>query len=733
MSFPPPPGAHFLQNLSAMASMMNPAQYQMTPMGGIIPMTVGVHNPQFQALQASMGITVPTGVTTISAPPVRKLTVDSTSMLGTNSALQQNLTNDAQNQQNKKKSPSGPTITVFVGNITERASDMLIRQLLSKCGTVNNWKRVQGANGKLQAFGFCEYSDAESAMRAIRLLHEFEIADKKLVVKVDAKTKEKLDEYVRTRDTDSNSVDNSELVDEETKKEDELIATQLTGILREHEIELSRSPDPSRDRSRRVENKRPGDPAKPENLADIEMEEEKRSLIHREIYKFRDTYKKSVEDRRDNRRQRNRERTPVKDRTSRKERDRYDGRDRLDDRNNSNDRVIEDEEEAYERRRMERKLREKEASYQERLRNWEAREMRKAKEYEKERLKQEAKREEEAKEVKRLKQFLEDYDDDRDDNKFYKGSAFNRRLRERQKEKEDDERDARQEKRELEELRRKLTEEGHPDPDSEAKKRLNSSDMERERDKIVNAKIKELMSEARAKAGKPCEEEEVSLSGLSDGTPLEEIHVKSFTFTGMKIGHSSSSHSQNVSTISPAEHSNLASGDKRKKLSVQDVFNSNDDDDALAGGKRRKLPSLIDDNTDSNQSVLSNTQKGMGDNPKSLSSEEKRKQIKSLIEKIPTSKDELFTYSIDWSVVDNTLMEKRIRPWINKKITEYIGEEEQQLLDFICTKLQARSSAQSILDDVAMVLDEEAEVFVVKMWRLLIYEVEAKKLGLGKQ
>lgn len=77
-------------------------------------------------------------------------------------------------------------------------------------------------------------------------------------------------------------------------------------------------------------------------------------------------------------------------------------------------------------------------------------------------------------------------------------------------------------------------------------------------------------------------------------------------------------------------------------------------------------------------------------------------------------------------------MEKRIRPWINKKITEYIGEEEQALLDFICTKLQAHSSATSILDDVAMVLDEEAEVFVVKMWRLLIYEIEAKKLGLAK-
>lgn len=38
----------------------------------------------------------------------------------------------------------------------------------------------------------------------------------------------------------------------------------------------------------------------------------------------------------------------------------------------------------------------------------------------------------------------------------------------------------------------------------------------------------------------------------------------------------------------------------------------------------------------------------------------------------------------------------------------------------------------SLLFFLFQVLDEEAEVFVVKMWRLLIYETEAKKLGLVK-
>ncbi len=107
--------------------------------------------------------------------------------------------------------------------------------------------------------------------------------------------------------------------------------------------------------------------------------------------------------------------------------------------------------------------------------------------------------------------------------------------------------------------------------------------------------------------------------------------------------------------------------------------------------------------------------------------DDKKKHIKSLIEKIPTDKTALFEYSIDWDLVDNQLMEKRIRPWINKKIAEYIGEPEPSLTDFICSKVLAGSAPKAILDDVQMVLDDEAEVFVVKMWRLLIYEIENKK------
>lgn len=114
------------------------------------------------------------------------------------------------------------------------------------------------------------------------------------------------------------------------------------------------------------------------------------------------------------------------------------------------------------------------------------------------------------------------------------------------------------------------------------------------------------------------------------------------------------------------------------------------------------------------------------------SAEERKKQVKRLVESIPTDRDELFNYPIDWSQLDPSLMEKRIRPWINKKIVEYIGEEEQSLNDFICTKIDQRQRPERLLEEVKVILEDEAELFVKKMWRLIVYETESKRCGLSK-
>lgn len=86
------------------------------------------------------------------------------------------------------------------------------------------------------------------------------------------------------------------------------------------------------------------------------------------------------------------------------------------------------------------------------------------------------------------------------------------------------------------------------------------------------------------------------------------------------------------------------------------------------------------------------------------------------------------------------MMEKRIAPWIKKKIVEYIGEEEPTLVDFICNKvgiifshyvfvdllrlilrqqLACHIAPQSILSDISMVGVSSVHK-VISLWYLLL-------------
>ena len=87
--------------------------------------------------------------------------------------------------------------------------------------------------------------------------------------------------------------------------------------------------------------------------------------------------------------------------------------------------------------------------------------------------------------------------------------------------------------------------------------------------------------------------------------------------------------------------------------------------------------------------------------------EDKIEDIRKRIEKIP--KPALFDYKIEWDLLDNELMENRIRPWISKKITGFIGEPEPELTDYICSKVLEGSAPQTIVEDVQVVLDEDAQ------------------------
>ncbi|XP_068906585.1 RNA-binding protein 25-like [Tenebrio molitor] len=181
------------------------------------------------------------------------------------------------------KQMQGPAVTVFVGNITERAPDAMIRQILAACGHVISWKKVK-------AFGFCELAGPDAGLRAVRLLHDLMVGDKRLVAKVDAKTKTVFDEYKaerRKKEKGSSPLQDEpeeDVLDEETQALDAVAVERIKQIINEYQDEMNnfelKKEEEVIEKCHKV-------------LEEADVEEEKGDLITREIGKFREIMKVS--------------------------------------------------------------------------------------------------------------------------------------------------------------------------------------------------------------------------------------------------------------------------------------------------------------------------------------------------------------------------------------------------------------------------------------------------------
>ena len=70
-----------------------------------------------------------------------------------------------------------------------------------------------------------------------------------------------------------------------------------------------------------------------------------------------------------------------------------------------------------------------------------------------------------------------------------------------------------------------------------------------------------------------------------------------------------------------------------------------------------------------------------------ISKEDQQKmmlKIKDLYKQLPSKKEDLFEYQLDWaSLFDFEIITKICRPWIAKKIKEYMGVEEPMMINII--------------------------------------------------
>ncbi len=96
--------------------------------------------------------------------------------------------------------------------------------------------------------------------------------------------------------------------------------------------------------------------------------------------------------------------------------------------------------------------------------------------------------------------------------------------------------------------------------------------------------------------------------------------------------------------------------------------------------------------------------------------------MKKILDLVPTEKDALLSFRINWTLLDqDKVISTHLKPWVVKKIVEYLGEEEASLTDFIVTKLHAHCTPAELLEELTMVLDADSESFVLKLWKILVF------------
>ncbi|KRZ83520.1 JNK1/MAPK8-associated membrane protein [Trichinella sp. T8] len=637
-----------------------------------------------------------------------------------------------------------PVTTVFVGNINEQATNEMIKAMLVKCGNIISWKRIQGPNGKFQAFGFCEYDHPDSTLRALRLLHDWPLGDKKLVLKCDEKNKSMLIDFINKRRSLYNKpplkMEGDQLpADDEIRKEDEMFRKALKSLVKEMAPELfegtSKSHVP----------KSPTLTGKGGNLDIESLDRDRKEYIAKEIIQFREAHKDdkearlkgksaSVDVNEKNERFTERPSSPLEaDRRASTKFERSCATDSADAkageargrrrgstpetgsrrrRSPSADRLLETSEDAREREKLERKAREKEKNYLERLEKLEAREKRKAKERLKQAEKEKRRKKEQLADIKIMQEFLEDYIDEEGDLEFYQGKSLLLRKDAITDEMEWDALDRLREAEEIALIRRKLIEENSSKDSNETKIMVeelpvNPVKLEEQQRTVSESET----DKAADNNDNNADEVDSAVPKVKKETvliptvflPAQAENSQPIGFAGLKLGSVSTS----TNTAAP--------------IPLQQMFNEPDEEFSVVKTSSRKLVPL--EYTEEEKRALE-----MPNMHTQMSTEERKKYVKSLIDKIPSSKEELFKYEIHWEYVDQLLIDRRIKPWISKKIIEYIGEEEASLVDFISEKVLERSTPQGLLDDISMVLDEEAGVFVAKLWRLLIYEIEAKRV-----
>ncbi|KAK5660575.1 hypothetical protein OQA88_13132 [Cercophora sp. LCS_1] len=115
---------------------------------------------------------------------------------------------------------------------------------------------------------------------------------------------------------------------------------------------------------------------------------------------------------------------------------------------------------------------------------------------------------------------------------------------------------------------------------------------------------------------------------------------------------------------------------------------------------------------------------------KAMSEEDIQTAVKALAHEIPTDKEGIWAWDVKWDYLEDSVLREKLRPFVEKKVVEYLGVQEEFLVNMVEEHLRKHQAPGELVETLGDLLDEDAEDMVKKLWRMVIFFTESEKRGL---
>ena len=131
-----------------------------------------------------------------------------------------------------------------------------------------------------------------------------------------------------------------------------------------------------------------------------------------------------------------------------------------------------------------------------------------------------------------------------------------------------------------------------------------------------------------------------------------------------------------------AQKAQAAASNRRTIAEVEGLLEDEEEADATA--KRTLIPIKFDSAAEAS----------------GLTEEERAQAVRQLAAEIPSDKDGLWKWQVKWEFLDEAVLGEQLKPFVEKKIVEYLGVQEQMLVEVVEEHIRKRGSPQDLAEQL---------------------------------